>query len=434
VYRGKMVIVHKSTGTSAMLITSFATMCDRKAGRLILCYVNRIYAPVRTCSPRSSLKLLQPREADTRPRSQRNVTELSTSFWNSQSNTEALVTDHLHLTSGSTMSGRQDLKRGAGMSSDAMSEYDSLMPQRRGRGWVDKKRKTLRIKGSQTEKDVIFHDNHHDSITSATIPQPRKNDGGREMSIEVVETGSEDDSQPVVSSRRRKTSRQAGDGHSQASRQERDDLEAEMADLETESLSQLVFDKPLSNFKSASLARLKANRLRKSQGLPSLKPNKLSSQDDEQGHVTKTESTTASDMFDTDTDDGDFVEEDTETTVSAMDEDNWLNNLRTSSMELKDLWPHELKWMVKRSLGLYVEEDERFRHAFERLDKEPSGLVSSKHNSSSWNSSFTTALTRPGMVSAPTTSEVETCDACDQTRHSAIFEVRFYGKLYCRET
>jgi hypothetical protein len=166
------------------------------------------------------------------------------------------------------------------------------------------------------------------------------------MSVEVVETGSEDDYQPVVSSRRRKTSRQAGDGHSQASRQERDDLEADMADLEKESLSQLVFDKPLSNSKSAALARLKAKRLRKSQGLPSLKPNELSSQDDEQGHVTKTEFTTASDMFDTDTDDGDFVEEDTETAVSAMK--HYMSNsltilTRTGRRDLRTCPDYELR-------------------------------------------------------------------------------------------
>lgn len=139
-------------------------------------------------------------------------------------------------------------------------------------------------------------------------------------------------------------------------------------------------------------------------------------------------------MFDTDTEDGEFVEKDVETAVSAMAEDNLLHNMRISSMKLKDLWPHAIEWMVKKSLDLHVKEDERFRRAFERLDKKPSGLMRSKHNSSSWKSSFTTALARPEMVSAETTSESEPCDACSQTCHSALFEVRFCGKLYCRET
>jgi hypothetical protein len=79
------------------------------------------------------------------------------------------------------------------------------------------------------------HENHDDSITSETISLPRDNDGGGEIALEVVGSQSEDDSQPVVSNRRRKTICQPADGHSQASWQERADFEADLADLDTSS-------------------------------------------------------------------------------------------------------------------------------------------------------------------------------------------------------
>lgn len=325
------------------------------------------------------------------------------------------------------------MKRGAGVSSDDLGECDSLMPQRGKRGLAGKKRKTLPTERSRMKKNVMTHDNSDNTITSEIIPLPWDNDSGREISLEVVGTESEDDSQPVVSSRRRKKIRQAADGHSQASWQERDELEVDLADLNTSSWSQPVLG-PRSSAKSASLAILKAKRLLKSQGLPSFTPNELISQDNDERYITETKFTTASDMFDTDTDDGEFVEEDIEPAVSAAAEDNSLHNMRISSMKLKDLWPLVIEWMVKKSLDLHVEGDEHFRRAFERLDNEPSGLMRSKHNSSSWKSSFTTALARPEMVSGETTSASEPCDACGQTCHSALFEVRFCGKLYCRET
>lgn len=332
------------------------------------------------------------------------------------------------------MPGRHELKREAGGSSDDMSEYDSLTTQHGKRGSTDKKRKTLRTKRSRIQKTVMNHENPDDSITSETISLLKDNDSGGEIALKVIGSESEDDSQPVVSHRRRRPICQPADGHSQASWQERADLEADLADLDTSSLSQPVFDKSRSSAKSASLAKLKAKRLRKSQGLPSLTSGELSSQDNEEKYVTRTEFTTASDMFDTDTDDGGFVEQDIEPAISTTTEDDLSCNTRISSMELKDLWPHAIWWMVKKTLDLHVEEDERFRRAFERLDNEPSGLVRSKYNSSSWTPSFTAILARPEMVSAQTTSEYETCNACGRKCHSAVFEVRFYGKLYCRET
>lgn len=326
------------------------------------------------------------------------------------------------------------MKRRAGASSDDMSEYDSLTPQRGKRGSTDQKRKALRTKKSRIQKNFMNHENPDDSITSETISLPRENDSGGEIALEVVGSESEDDSQPVVSHRRRRPTCQPADGHSQASWQERADLEADLADLDTNSFSQPVFDNSRSSAKSAPLARLKAKRLRKSQGLPSLTPNELSSQGNEEKYVARTEFTTASDMFDTDTDDGEFVEQDITPAISTTAQDDVLCNTRISSMDLKDLWPHAIRWMVNKTLDLHVEENKRFRRVFERLDNEPSGLVRSKHNSSSWAPNFTAALARPRMVSAEATSEYETCDACGHKCHSAVFVVRFYGRLYCRET
>jgi hypothetical protein len=332
------------------------------------------------------------------------------------------------------MSGRHEMKRGAGLSSDDMSEYDSLMPQRGERGSTYKKRKTLRTERSRRQETDMNHENPDDSIISEGISLPKDNDSGGEIALEVSGSESEDDSQPVVSHRRRRPTCQPDDRHSQASCQERADLEADLADLDASSLSQPVFDKSRSSARSASLAELKAKRLRKSQGLPSLTPNELSSQNNEEKYVARTEFTTASDMFDTDTDDGEFVEQDIEPAISTTAEDDVLCSTRISSMDLKDLWPHAIRWMVNKTLDLHVEEDKRFRRAFERLDNEPSGLVRSKHNSSSWTPSFTAILARPKMVSAEATSEYETCDACGHKCYSVVFEVRFYGRLYCRET
>jgi hypothetical protein len=71
------------------------------------------------------------------------------------------------------VSGRHELKRGAEVSSEDMSEYDSLTPQRGKRGLIDKKRKTLRTRRSRIQKNVMNHENHDDSITSETISRPR---------------------------------------------------------------------------------------------------------------------------------------------------------------------------------------------------------------------------------------------------------------------
>ena len=265
---------------------------------------------------------------------------------------------------------------------------------------------------SQTEEDIALRNN-------SDVQQPKESECGRKMSVEVVEDESEDDSQPVVMSKRRRTIGQVADGQSQAMRQRQDDdLEAELADLDTDSGGQHVTGK----------------RLRRHKDLPFADPVEPSSQDSEPNYVAKAEAMTAFDMFDTDTSDENFVEQDSEDDLSAMGEDNPLDTMRLGSMKLRELWSHAIEWMVKKSLDLDLKESERFRRVFERLDNKPSGLVRSRFNSSSWKPGFITALFRPRMSSVQIASETETCDACNQTRHTATFRVEFSGKPYHPDT
>jgi hypothetical protein len=337
------------------------------------------------------------------------------------------------------MSGQQALKRGAGTSSDEMSEHDLPQPQSRTRESASRKRKTPRMdttvrhaQESQTEKDSTPRKDSQDDASLRTIQQPRVNNGRGRVSAEVAQDESEDDSQPVVSKTRRRTSRQAAESQSQARRQAQDDLEAELADLDTDSESQPETEKPLFSAKIESLNNLqsyRAKRLRRQKGLPSAKPGEPFSQDNEPKYTM-----TAEEMFDTDTADEDFVEQDSEDDVLAMNEENPLHALRIASMELRDLWRYAMEWMVKKGLELDFENNERFRHAFERLDDKPSGLVKSEFNSSSWKPGFIAMLSRPEMVSEQITSESEICDACNQTRHPATFRVEFVGKPYHPDT
>jgi len=216
-------------------------------------------------------------------------------------------------------------------------------------------------------------------------------------------------------------------------RQRQDDLEAELADLDTDSGGQHVTGRPplsAQHERSTKLESYEAKRLRRHKNLPFADPVELSSQGNEPKYVAKTNGMTAFDMFDTDTSDEGLVEQDSEDDVSAMSEGNPLDTMRLDSMKLRELWPHAIEWLVKKSLDPDLKESELSRRAFERLDNKPSGLVRSRFNSSSWKPDFIAALSRPRMISVQIAPETETCDACNQTRHPATFRVKFSGKPY----
>jgi hypothetical protein len=318
------------------------------------------------------------------------------------------------------------LKRRARASSDDVSEDAPPIPQSPTKGTAERKRKVRRMDpiirsahGNQTEKDALSREHSLNNVTTLEgSQQPKECEGGHTESAVAGEEESEDASQPVVSSRRRRMNRQVAEGKPRACREEQDDLDLELADLDT------GFDSHHATKispKSKRSADLKAYKRARSLRNVSWRLNKPPSQNSELEYDAKVDATTARDVFDTDTDDEDFIEQDTEDDVLAMHDDIPLRFSTFASMKLKDLWSYTIGWMVKKDLHSGLEEDEGFRYATERLNKEPFILVESLLKSASWTSDFDNALFLPYMEVEDAYDEK--CGACN--RHSASHKITF---------
>lgn len=107
-----------------------------------------------------------------------------------------------------------------------------------------------------------------------------------------------------------------------------------------------------------------------------------------------------------------------------------------SRQPLKRHFKDAIEWLVHRRIdrGGAQNDDEIYRLAWDRLDRELGGLAQSRFISSSWTPAFRGALqARPYMDSFDLRSgilEEDMCHACGRSNHPASFMVMFGGPAY----
>ncbi|EFX00426.1 putative transcription factor iiic-like protein [Grosmannia clavigera kw1407] len=150
-------------------------------------------------------------------------------------------------------------------------------------------------------------------------------------------------------------------------------------------------------------------------------------------------------------DDEDFIDDSHVGLIGEPDEEMLRREMplqftSQSRQPLKNHFKDAIEWLVHRRIdrGGAQNDDEIYRLAWDRLDRELGGRAQSRFISSSWTPAFRGALQarpymdsynlRPGKYSGGTegslTSDTDVCHACGRSNHPASYMVLFSGPVY----
>jgi hypothetical protein len=115
-----------------------------------------------------------------------------------------------------------------------------------------------------------------------------------------------------------------------------------------------------------------------------------------------------------------------------------------SHKPLKDNFTDCVEWLVHNKIDPDFPDrhQERYKHAFRKVDDEARGYATSSFISSQWTREFTVAMKgRPLLASRQvedgegyTAEGVPKCDACNHRNHPPKQALSFYGKPYVRDS
>ncbi|KAJ5728995.1 uncharacterized protein N7483_003503 [Penicillium malachiteum] len=132
----------------------------------------------------------------------------------------------------------------------------------------------------------------------------------------------------------------------------------------------------------------------------------------------------------------DFISDDDDTPL-GVPADIPLKFTRHAYKKPKDYFQDVVAWMVHNRLDpAFPRSDDMYEMAFMKLEDEVKARVGSQFSSSVWNPGFRFALlARPQIeITAYSTDEDHSCDACNRSGHPASSDMKLYGKPYSLET